>query len=160
MKIKNIFNKWFWKDLWYKIDCCICPRNEWAHKIIGNQWKDKVSLVPDFLFASIEHFVDKNGEDCFGVIDWNKSSKEHKKVARQIKQIYKWIKLERPVILEKLDNSYPEKPEGMEWLDWINDNSVPYRIKYKETIRLEKLIDKNDAKFLKMIIDCRGHLWT
>src|SRR5260221_12769404 len=157
MNIKKLFNSWFWRDLWYKIDCRICPRNKWATDCIPNTYSDKVQIIPDFLFAAITHFVEKSGEDCFGKIDWDASGKEHKKVARQIKQIYMWVKYDRPKYLIKLDNSYPEKPEGMDWLDWMNDK-VPYNIKYKDVIKYETIIEQNDDKFLKMIVSIHRHL--
>lgn len=157
----RIFNSYWWKDIWYKIDCYVCPRNEWAHKVIGKQYQDKVSLIPYFLFAAIVNFVDKEeGEDCFGRIDWYNSSKEHRKIANQIKQIYKWSKYDRAAALEKLNNSYPEKPEEMDFLEWVNDNSVPYKVKYRDVIKWEKYIKDRDDKYLLMIVSLREHLWT
>ena len=158
MNIKRLFNSYFWSDLWYRIDCKLCPRNTWVADCIPNTYSDKVELIPNFLFAAIINYVEPGGEDCFGRIDWT-TNKVHRKVAKQIRQIYKWAKYDRAVALEKLDKSYPKRPEGVEWLDWINDN-IPYNIKYKDVIKWEKYIKDRDDKFLIEIVSLREHLWT
>ncbi len=160
LKDLRIFNSWFWKDWWYNsIDTRLDRRNKWADNIIPRQYSDKPELITNFLFAALINYVDKDGEDCFGRINWT-TNDEHRKVAKQIKEVYKWAKYDRAAALEKLDKSYPTRPKGTDWLDWINNNDIPYKVKYKETIRIEKYIKYRDDKYLKMIISIKEHLWT
>ncbi len=158
----RIFNRFWWSNLWYIVRCYFNPRNKWANKVIPNTYSDKVELIPNFLFAAIINFVDKkDGEDCFGRIDWYNSSKEHRKVAVKIKEIYKWAKYDRNKVLKKLDKSYPKIPKNVDILEWINrPDKEPYEITYKNVIKYEKILKDGDDKYLEMIVKIRDYLWT
>jgi hypothetical protein len=131
-----------------KLCYALNPRQKWLIKQIPNEWNDKVTLITDINFAMIVHFVDE--EKCFESTDYAGSSPAHAQFARELKECYNYIKIRRPILQEKHQNSYPDE-ENM---------TGDYSVDYAETHRLEKEIDDQDTKWLTWIVTNRAFLWT
>jgi len=148
----------FWDDLWYsQVSCRIQPRNKWATDCIPRTYSDKVQLIPSFLYAAIVDYVE--GEKCFEFIDWN-YTEENKELARKIKEIYNWAKFGRSKKEKELNDSYPKRPKGIDWLEWINSNKFNYKKEYKKVNELERFINKKDDEYLTWIAKNHRILWT
>lgn len=132
------------------------PRQKWLTKKIPNTWCDKTELIRMLNFEMLVHYVE--GEECFERNRWN-CTPEHSKVEQQIREIYNWIKVERPALEIQLENAYPPLTEDLLKLP-INLDTQSYEQLYGEVNRLEKLIYEKDTEYLKTIIEIRNYLWT
>jgi hypothetical protein len=151
----KIFCKWFWKDFYYKqISSRINPRQKWLIKKIPRTYCDKVELIRILLYECIIQFVEKDGEDCFNVVDWE-WNKDVKDEGDKIKEIYNWIKIERPLKEKEMWASYPEAD-----IFNLNKNKKSYEEKYGRVNELEKYIEDKDEKYLIEIVKLRRCLWT
>ena len=128
----------------YKIN----PSQEWLKKQIPDSWCDKVSLVRDLNFAMIVHFIE--GEKCFDNTNYEGTSENHAKFARELLECYAYIKTRRPMLDKMFWNSFPD--EETLTGDYTKD--------FAETNRLEKEIEDQDTKWLTWIVNNRGFLWT
>ena len=154
----RIFNKYFWKDLWYdQISSRVRPRQKWVYKCLPRQWQDKDSVVRLVLFECIIHFVER--EKCFETIVWTWGDGS-KKVVAKIREIYDWIKVVRPQMEAKMWDAYPPMRK-IDVLDWVKASTKEeYESKYGEVDRLEKYIDDKDTEYLQWIVVNRSSLWT
>ena len=159
MNINKFFNKYYWEDVWYRIDCAICPRNQWARDAVSKFWEDKDTVFRNVLYAGLVNFVSKEGEDCFGRTVWS-DTKEHRAAAKKIKEIHKWITIGRPAKLKQLDAAFPKMPKNGDILGWINDDKYSYKEKYGKVESIESFIEKRDTEYLVWIVSNRGILWT
>ena len=137
---------------WNDLCCYINPRNRWATKVIPNHWSDKTYLIPEFLFASIIHFIE--GEKALQNTVWQK------KKEKELLEVYAWAKNGRKEFQEKIDKAYPEIPKYADTLDWINNCKESYEELYGEVNRLEAEIEKIDTKHLTWIVKNRQILWS
>lgn len=134
------------KRFWYeKISATLNPRQKWLTKKIPNTWSDKVWLIPELNFEMVVHFVD--GEDCFSSVVYDDTT-DHIKFAKGLKECYHYITATRPKLQKDYDDSFPEKPTG----DFKKD--------YVENMKLEKLIEDTDTKWLVWIMKNRMGFWT
>lgn len=145
------------------------PEHKKLRKSIPRTWTDTVSLIVEVNFAMITEFYED--EYLLGNVDWKGSSKEHGLFEKWLKKTYKYIKEDRVDLMAKLDSAYPPvKPFNEMFEETIDNNGkksyrlkndgVPYKTKYKEVLRLEKLINKKDTDILKKMIDNRDYFWT
>jgi hypothetical protein len=134
------------------------PRQRWLTKIIPNTWADKPWLIPEILYASVIHFVEENGEDCFNVTDWPGSGLAEQE--KQLREVYEWAKTGRKKFQDRINAAHPVfepcKTDD-ELVTWLN---ADHRSQYEEVWRLEKEFDEIDKKHLHTIIDLLPHLWT
>ena len=88
-----------------------------------------------------------------------------------MKEAYTYVAYKRPSLEAERDNSYPPSKPFNEWFEektdekgrrvlQMKDDGVPYEVKYKDVIRLEKEIAETDTKFLKEMIEYREYFWT
>jgi len=87
---------WWYKlgDWWYnQVETRLRPRNQWARDLVPRQLTDKYTLIPEFLFAAIVHFVEvENGwEKC----NWS-ATDEHQDAWERIQLCYEYVTIERP----------------------------------------------------------------
>lgn len=137
------------------------PRQKWLTKVIPNTWCDKVELVPTVNFAILVDFVES--EKGLSQLDLNWSddlkngyvSQEYidnvNRVYGELKDVYTYIKVERPHLEKQLSESYPPFPDSKD---------VPYSVAYSEVNRIEKCLADKDTWALLKIIEHRGCLWT
>ena len=143
---------WRIRDKWNALCYWLKPRNRWATKVIPNHWSDKTYLIPEFLFASIIHFIE--GEKALQNTVWQK------KKEKELLEVYAWAKNGRKEFQEKIDKAYPEIPKYADTLDWINNCKESYEELYGEVNRLEAEIEKIDTKHLTWIVKNRQILWS
>ena len=136
---------------WNDLCCYINPRNRWATDVIPNHWSDKTYLIPEFLFASIIHFIE--GEKAREMTVWQK------KKEKELLEVYAWAKNGRKEFQEKIDKAYPEFNGKFPW-DNENMNKETYEQVYGEVNRLEAEIEKIDTKHLTWIVKNRQILWS
>ena len=152
----DVFRRFFWRNLEYKISCFFFPRQKWLVKAISRRWTDKPELLVDVISAIVIDFVD--GEECFENTDWsyNRSQAE-----QPIKDSYHWFKWRRQNIEKHIKDLYKIMPtdkfseqiglpkqEGdfAEWWIYAQD--------------MEKSLDLGNKR--AMITPCKYHLylWT
>jgi len=176
-----LFSSFYWLDIRYKIDAFFKPRQKWLTKTIPNTWCDKVSLIPHLLFTCLVHYV----EDEKGLSDDYDFSEELEKgyvsqqyvdsvltTDRELREVYNYIKTERPQLEEQHDNSYPtsnskggdffvQDADGRYTMRSCEDlYGLPYKEAYAETHRLEKLIEEKDMWAMQTIVKHYQKLWT
>lgn len=181
-KIKSLFlDKYGIWDVWdffpyrYRmyyydhIKPLLCPSNKKIRASIPRTWADITSLIVNVNFAMIKQFYED--EYLLGIVDWAGSSEGHKKFEQWLKDAYTYISHKRPSLEAERDNSYPPTKPLNEWFEEkIDENGkkvyqmipdkIPYEIRYKDVIRLEKEIEENDTKILKEMIEYRDFFWT
>ena len=177
-----LFNSFYWWDLKYKIEAFFNPRQKWLTKTIPNTWCDKVTLVPHLLFSCLTHYV----EDEKGLqdhIDWTEDlekgyiSQEYvdsvKSTDKELREVYNYIKTERPELEKQHQNSYPtrrstgvddlfvETEDGNITMRSCEDlYGMPYKEAYAETHRLEALIEEKDMWAMQTIVKHYQKMWT
>ena len=146
------------------------PQHKKVRAAVPRTWADITSMIVDVNFAMIKEFYED--EYLLGIVDWEGSSEGHKKFEEWLKEAYAYAAYKRPSLEAERDNSYPpSKPfneifkekavlENGKKVYQMIDDGVPYEVKYKDVIRLEKEIEENDTKFLKELIDYREYFWT
>lgn len=179
--LKQIFKKWrewnifgffpYRLRMYYYdyIKPIICPNHKKIRSAVPRNWQDITSLIVSVNFAMIKEFYED--EYLLGIVDWENSSEDHKKFEHWLKEAYAYICYKRPSLEAEMENSYPPSKPFNQWFEEkVDENGkktyqmipdkVPYEIRYKDVIRLEKEISENDSKFLKEMIEYREFFWT
>ena len=159
-----LFNRFWRHDVYYGFTSYFNPRQKWLTKEIPNTWCDKVELIPRLLFACLIDFVEKEKGLNQLDIDWSDDlekgyvSQDYVdnviKVYSELKDVYNYIKTERPSLQKQHDESYPDYPLPADM------KNLPYDELYSETNRLEKLIEEKDQWAMHAIVTRVGYLWT
>jgi hypothetical protein len=145
------------------------PKHKKVRAAVPRTWADITSMIVDVNFAMIKEFYEDEYLD--GMVDWEGSSEGHKKFEQWLKEAYVYAAHKRPSLEAERDNSYPPSRPFDEWFEektdekgrrvlQMKDDGVPYEVKYKDVIRLDKKIEENDTKFLKEMIEYREYFWT
>lgn len=146
----------------------IWPRQKWLTKKIPRHWCDKVELIPICLYEMIVDFVEKEMDNVGW--DWKeeveagyctqKQADRVKQTEETILEIYRWIKVKKPMMQiaeERYLNLAFEDTE----LDSLSFELTEEQNNYLEKSReLEKEIEEEDQKMLHKIIEVRPYLWT
>jgi hypothetical protein len=145
------------------------PQHSRIRKVIPRTWADITSLIVDVNFEFVKSFYEE--EYKAGIVDWN-SDKNHKEFAKWLESAYKYITITRPRLEKDLENAYPSvtkdflemfkeevDKEGRRTYRLVDDG-IPYKVKYKDVIRIEKNIEKKDTQFLTGLIEKRAYFWT
>lgn len=175
-KKTGIWNLWDvlpyrWSLYYYEVIKPIFrPENKKIRKAIPGKWTDVTSLIVDVNFAMIKQFYED--EYLLGIVDWENSSEGHKQFEQWLKETYDYITIKRPSLEAERDASYPPSKPFNEWFEekvvlengkkvyQMKDDGIPYEIKYKDVIRLEKEIEENDSSILHKMIEYREYFWT
>lgn len=130
-------------------------------------WCDKDEVLLHAAFQLLVDFVEQ--EKPGKVIDWN-SDKEHKKVWREIRALYKWWTKKRPARKDPLDDKKMKVPPikfkkipGTDFSKMVTPSKKKYAKYYKaakESTRLEMQWHEEDQLNLHRLIDIRPYLWT
>jgi hypothetical protein len=147
------------------------PSNKKVRKAVTRKWADVTSLITDVNFAMIKQFYEE--EYLLGFVDWENSSEGHKQFEQWLKDTYAYVVYKRPSLEAERDNSYPELKPIDEWFESeltvddkgnklysFKDDGVPYEVKYKDVIRIEKEIEETDSSILHKMIEYREYFWT
>jgi len=176
-----IFSSFYWCDMRYKISAYFNPRQKWLTKTIPNTWCDKVSLIPHLLFTCLVHYV----EDEKGLSDdYDYSEDLEKKYVsqeyvdnvmttdRELRDVYNYIKTERPGLELHLEVSYPTPKEpNTEFFTQGDDGhytmksceelyGMSYAKAYAKVRSIETKLEKKDAWAMKTIIKHYQKMWT
>jgi hypothetical protein len=107
---------------------------------------DLVDLVPRFHFQTIIEFVEV--EKTFETTEWAGEGVTEK--GKKLKELYHYVKYERPFLLEKLTMAY----ERVEITD-ISDQA-----RYDRVDAIDKEIKDRDTELCIWVIQNRDLLWT
>jgi len=130
-----------------RLKCYIInPRRRMRNAVFTVQYMDLVELVPRFHFQAIVEFVEV--EKTFEVTDWSEESMTEK--GKKLKELYNYVKYERPFLLEKLDMAYEQVEIATEY--------DPNR--YNETDAINKEIKNKDTELCIWVVQNRDLLWT
>lgn len=133
---------------WNHIRCIAIPQNRWATRAVPRTWSDKVSLIPDLLYAAIIDFVER--EKCFEVTDWN-DTEETLRLAAELREVYEWAKTGRAAFAERVEASVQIDPKTDLFCQNVN---------WDEYNRLTDEMEQWDTRCLEWIVRWRGILWT
>jgi hypothetical protein len=163
------FGLWWYHNIeWpflYPFRCFFNPRHKKLRKAIPKTWSDSTELIRDINFTLLtEFYEDEIGGDkgCQEQEKLNREGNKNSKWAdfyNQLSIYYNYITEEREKIEEALNNSYPEKPAKVDWLEWINQPHS-YEKRYKKVIEIETYLKKRDTEVLTWIIKNRDGFWT
>ena len=151
---------WYWDN----IKPIIQPAHKRLRKAIPRQWQDITSLIVNLNFELIKSFYEE--EYKHGPVDWEGTSKEAAKFEKWLNEAYRYIVVERTILEKRMEEAYPpSKPfdemfKRTEGGYLMIDDGVPYEVKYKKVIELEKKIEDTDTKVLKDLIKYRDYFWT
>jgi hypothetical protein len=176
-----LFNSFFWWDVRYRISAFFNPRQKWLTKTIPNTWCDKVTLIPHLLFTCLIHYVEKeeglnDNYDYAEDLEKGYVSQQYVdsvlETDRELREVYNYIKTERPQLEEQHENSYPtpnskagdifvENKDGSCTMRSCEElYGMPYKEAYAEVRRLEALIEEKDMWAMKTIIKHYQKMWT
>ena len=159
-----------WSMYYYdKIKPIFFPNNQKIRKAVTRTWSDITSLIVDVNFAMIKQFYED--EYLLGFVDWENSSEGHKEFENWLKAAYSYVCHKRPSLQAEMERSYPPSKPFDEWFEektdekgrrvlQFVDDGVPYDVKYKDVIRLEKEINDSDTKILTEMVRYRDYFWT
>jgi hypothetical protein len=160
---------WKLKDVYYNnIRTIFHPFNNNSRKIIGRSWKDFQTSIVEVNFAIVRDLVEQkseyNGiENLYAEYLANPNSEFSVKESepgyeieqkwhnfrQQLFNCYKYITVKRPVLLQNIEDSYPELGA-----------KGSYEELYGKLNNTETELEKQDSFWLKWIIDNRNFFWT
>lgn len=131
------------------------PRQRWLTRHVPRHWADKVTLIPDLLYACVVHYVAADGEDALNTIHWDP------KDAKVLRVIYEWAKTGRAAAQQQVDEAYPHISLTGDVKADLNRVLTPAdRAAYRRAARLETQIAKKDSQYLTWIVQHHRRLWT
>jgi len=128
----------------------INPRRRMRNAVFSAQYMDLVELVPHFHFQTIIEFVEV--EKTFEITVWTgeEVSQDTVEKGKKLKELYNYVKYERPFLLEKLNMAY----ERVEITD-ITDET-----RYSRVDAIDKEIKDRDTELCIWVISNRDLFWT
>lgn len=149
--IYNISGYWYWLKShtycrFHMLDIR-SPRNEYDWGYL-----DADSAMFYACFALLKNYVER--EKPFEIVDWG-WNKEHKKAAKEIKELYDWWVKGRKDEQDELDR-LGEKL----YHNWTNRQKRQKDKKWKEYIEQVNALEGKDQKQLLRLIKIRHFLWT
>jgi hypothetical protein len=176
-----LFTGFYWSDIKYSICAYFNPRQKWLTKTIPNRWCDKTSLIPHLLFTCLVHYVEeeKGLQDDYDYSEDLKAgfvSQEYVDSVlttdRELREVYNYIKTERPGLELHLEVSYPTPKEpNTEFFTQGDDGhytmksceelyGMSYAKAYAKVRSIETKLEKKDAWAMKTIIKHYQKMWT
>ena len=176
-----LFNGFYWSDIKYSISAYFNPRQKWLTKTIPNRWCDKTSLIPHLLFTCLVHYVEKE-EGLHDEHDYSEDlkagfvSQEYVDSVlttdRELREVYNYIKTERPELNRQLDDAYPTPQQPHTEFFTKNEDGhytmktceelygMSYKKAYSKVRSIEAKLEKKDAWAMKTIIKHYQKMWT
>lgn len=136
-------------------------------KTLKKGWCDRDHVLLHAAFQVLVDFIE--GEKPGQIVDWNHDT-VHRKAWKEITDLYRWWKKERPKRRRPLDNPHLKRPPWKFKKDLKTGfmSSVPFdKEKYLsyyraliEENRLEGEWNEEDQRNLHRLVGIRGYLWT
>lgn len=157
---------WLYRLRWYLTHWI--RKDHWIKTNLPIGYHDKPQLIEDGLFALVEDFVSKDGEDVLSKVFLDEDIKE------KIIEILHWYRVGKPELQEEynrlLHDVYGDRtrmwfedcPDKPGYKEWKSDEEY-FESKAEERKRMgeiEALIWTKTTEMLHIIIDIRGYLWT
>ncbi|MGA9993995.1 MAG: toll/interleukin-1 receptor domain-containing protein [Pyrinomonadaceae bacterium] len=115
-------------------------------KVLGvpeeDSWVDKDELLLERAFELLVAFIEEEQPDK--IVDWA-SDELHRLAWKEITELYKWWKIDRPQRHDPLDDVSRDDPN--------------YKAIVEMSIKLEEMWEQEDQINLHRLIDVRPHLW-
>lgn len=171
-KIKSEFSYYKFRSRMFYYDyikTIFKPNNSRIRKAIPRQYRDICSLITDVNFEFVKAFYEEEYLD--GNVDWENSSPGHKDFEIWLKEAYRFITVELPILESRLTEAYPPlrpleemfKPitdiNGRKMYEMIDDG-IPFQEKYEKVLELEDTIKEKTTKILVDIVNKRDYFWT
>ncbi|NVM37764.1 MAG: hypothetical protein HWN81_19390 [Candidatus Lokiarchaeota archaeon] len=181
MKLKLLFNRHFWWDFKYRVQCFFKPKQKWLTEVIPDTFCDKVELIPRLLFKCLEHYVEVEckQDHIYDIgYDWSEELKnghvdqdyadDRMKRDKALLEAYNWIKVGRIEFDKQIDAAYPPSQNWDELFEKSATEDGYYELVvsdersacYKEVFRLEKIKLDRDKECMHTIIKYHERLWT
>lgn len=161
------------RDIWWKIRYRTTDRNHMVPTGLKPGYWDSDSLMLHAAFSLLVRYVEI--EKPFDHFDWDRDD-EHRRLGREIRQLYHWWTELRANRRDPLDDlSDEERPKPMEgwkrhleggtyWDDtcnqWQAETYPRYNRLLKESADLEMSWDQEDEDMLVRLVKIRRFLWT
>ncbi len=140
------------------------PQHSELRTAIPKTWFDLTGIIPDFLYACIVSYVEKEK----GLETWEAQDMEHP--ARQqvdiLKEVYEWAKTGRKIAEDEMWAAYPPSPllclDRNNWSEWLNRANPERDACYARVHQLEEAMNARNEKYLQWIVSqkCLPSLWT
>lgn len=144
------FKWWDLKDFYYRrIKRMFKPFNKELIKVIPRiEWRDKVTIVPDFLFACVIDFVEV--EKCFDHTDYSEGS--HKDFADMLRIVYDFSKFGREELKKKVNDA----------LNVAHDKTgdLTYEERYGEMNKYEADLAELEKRYMTWIVNNIDYFWV
>lgn len=157
------------KEFYYRyVKTIFQPCHKEIRKSIPREWRDISDVMVIMNFEAIKSFYRE--EYLADIVDWQ-ATESTNKFSLWLTDAYQYITLERPQLLKDLEHAYPDcgtldtlfvptiNEDGLR-LFTMQEDPVPYEIKYKEVTRLQALIEKKDTDILLEFVRSRDLFWT
>jgi len=122
------------------------PRRRMRNAVFSAQYMDLVELVPHFHFQTIIEFVEV--EKTFETTEWVGEGVTEKE--KKLKDLYNYVKYERPFLLEKLSMAY----------EYVEITDISDQTRYDRVDAINKEIKDRDTELCIWVIQNRDLLWT
>ena len=138
------------RDIKYIIKYTISPSHPRFHKAYPRAYhKDLCQVILDVNFAMILDFWYEEIVD--GHVDWD-SDEPHSDFYSWIKESVKYIEVERPKMLDDMENLLSDACD--------NTENIPYKEKYSKYHAVQNSITDRDNAILTYMIEKRDYFWT
>jgi hypothetical protein len=136
----------FYENYIYPCKCFFNSRNKHIQKQIPNTWKDSGEIIKDVLYAIFEkeYLPDKKDHWRQGESNAEKPGGIWYEKSLEFDACYKWFNQDRKALELELESAWENLPNGKD---------LHYDQKYHLVDKLEKEIDKGDAKYLSWIVE-------
>lgn len=126
------------------------PQHSRIRKAIPSHWVDLDYVLIHVNFEILKSFYEDEYKD--GPVDWS-SDKKHKRFAKWLEGAYSYVTIERPKLLKKVEDSYPD-------LNIVESGKKSYKELYGNVDKYEKIIFDKDTKIIYELLKNREFLWT
>ena len=136
-------------------------------RTLDKGWRDVCEVMLHASFQLLVDYVEKERPDEH--IDWN-GSPDQKQAWREIKALYRWWTVIRPIRKDPIDAKglkippirFKKIPDSncSEWLPYDKEKYADYHNACIESNRLEDKWSKQDQKNLHRLIEVREYMWT
>ena len=152
------FSHYWWHDVWYKqVSSRWSPRNKWLTKKVPRTWVDKDTILEIVVLESLKHYVDKDGEDCFGII--NTECEEQREFYGEVRRNYELATQKLVALQKELDAEWDTVPHRT-LKDINNSTKDDYERIYGKINRLEQEIYDLQTEIMVWVVKNRNGLWT
>lgn len=156
----NCRNRFFSK--YHLIDTGLNPKmwHDLDSKLIGAIKKLTINYVEKELDKNFSTFY-PNENEVEDNVDMKEFWEEKIKTGNTLQEIYKWWKVDRPILKQKIDDIYKKTselyPRDKDDIFSLDKRRLP---SYEEIENIEKEIQKGDTDAAIKLVEIRGHLWT